>query len=698
MIISGQLLTKVGGPIQWATITFDPSIGDSISFETDFEGKYSCNVPVGNYRVYRKEKHDIDIELLGCDIFVSQDSTLDALLDQGIPAFTAATLPDPATLAPGDMVVVDGETRVRTNFGISNPFVNKLSSAIPHLIPSSGIIGANGSLSLTTSLNIVSGFNFGCYMYFPSGAVYSGSVAGLYFVIMNSANSGTVFNDIYVIGDPIMPKNPTPITSPSIGAYTQTTSTVVLLQQVIPGGAMGRQGVSVIQPTITHTNNANSKNMQVLFGGTLIFNKSQTTQTTVSPFIDVKNRGCINRQVSCQVNQVNAFPAASTTSVINFSIDTSQDVVVKTQAQIANPLDYLILESQSIDIFQRLYSENDSNITLTTTPVAVPLEFAGMQALQAPDTEFDYHYARSWDQNSGLLSSAYVARVNNISTSEGVYNWTGFDAFMNTNSGKELVVTLGCPSDWMIARSANGGAAFGGTKSNMVPTGATELGYYVAVVTAMADRAKTLFGKTGIKWELWNEIQNSGSFKDTYTNLPPYAKAVYQAIKAVDSTAIVLSPSCGNEGAAYLLYNFLTTSDGSTGKGGDWIDAICYHMYSDYDSPWSAYYCDETYKLQHVRAGYPALQRYVTESGILSLKTSEFNSNAIARRLLVLISCGVKCFIAYAKDYAINPLVGTKDKWNQTVSAISGKTITKCVKNANGSVTVTFADASTYTV
>lgn len=65
MIISGQLLNKVGGPIQWATITFDPAVGDSISFQTDFEGKYSCNVPVGNYRVYKKEKHGIDIELLG---------------------------------------------------------------------------------------------------------------------------------------------------------------------------------------------------------------------------------------------------------------------------------------------------------------------------------------------------------------------------------------------------------------------------------------------------------------------------------------------------------------------------------------------------------------------------------------------------------------------------------------------------------
>src|SRR5574343_16163 len=217
-----------------------------------------------------------------------------------VQEFTAGNLPDPVTLGAGETVVVDGEIRTRSNFGITNPFVYKLSTAIPHLIPSSGVIAANGALSLNTSLNISSGFNFGCYMYFPAGVVYSGSLAGLYFVIMNSANSGTVFDNMYVFGDPAIPENPKPILSPSMGAYTQTTSTVVLLQQVIPGGAMGRQGVSIIQPTITDPNNANSKNMQVLFGGALIFNKSQTTQTTVSPFIDVKNRGCINRQVSCQ--------------------------------------------------------------------------------------------------------------------------------------------------------------------------------------------------------------------------------------------------------------------------------------------------------------------------------------------------------------------------------------------------------------
>ena len=123
MIISGQLLTKVGGPIQWATITFDPATGPSISFETDFEGVYSQDIPVGNYRVYKKEKHGIDIELLGENVAVDATGTLDleSLIDRNtVPAFTAATLPDPSTLAPGETVVVDGDVVLKDSSSLNN--------------------------------------------------------------------------------------------------------------------------------------------------------------------------------------------------------------------------------------------------------------------------------------------------------------------------------------------------------------------------------------------------------------------------------------------------------------------------------------------------------------------------------------------------------------------------------------------------
>src|SRR5574343_611694 len=249
----------------------------------------------------------------------------------------------------------------------------------------------------------------------------------------------------------------------------------------------------------------------------------------------------------------------------------------------------------------------------------------------------------------------------------------------------------------MITRAATGSSAYG-TKGNMVPTGATEIANYVTVVTDMVTRAKNTHGRTGLKWELWNEIQGTSYFKDTYANLVPYAKAVYQAIKAVDPTAIVLSPSVNNEPNAYLLHNFLSTTDGATGYGYNWVDGLAVHQYSNISSPWQLAYSNYVYKTILTRNGVPNLPVYLTETGALALDSVDNNTANICRRMLVAAAVGYKLFVAYAYDYSINPLSPIATKWNEVVSKVSGKTITKCVKNADGSVTVTFAVTTTYTV
>ena len=52
-------------------------------------------------------------------------------------------------------------------------------SGLPIIMPSSGSIGTNGALTLNTALPQIYA---NCYMYFPVGAVFAGSAAGLYFV------------------------------------------------------------------------------------------------------------------------------------------------------------------------------------------------------------------------------------------------------------------------------------------------------------------------------------------------------------------------------------------------------------------------------------------------------------------------------------------------------------------------------------
>lgn len=317
-----------------------------------------------------------------------------------------------------------------------------------------------------------------------------------------------------------------------------------------------------------------------------------------------------------------------------------------------------------------------------------------MQVLKAAlPTGFTSSYARNWDQSN--KSSGTAALVRFTGTSLGVFDWTNFDLFMTNNAGKEIIFTLGQPADWMITRSAIGGANLGG-KANMCPTGATELtANYIPVITAIVNRAKNTFGVTGIKWELWNEIEGPGMLAAAeLPALAAMAKATYQAIKAVDSTAIVLTPSARDEDTANLVGNFLALSDGATGKGGDWVDGTAFHFYG-LNQPWTYKYTCDVYRQYAINAGYPGLPLYITESGMLSVTA---NSGVILqRRMVVFAACGVKSFIGYATDSNENPLGAYSAEWNATVAAISGKTITGCTKNADGTVTA-IVNGLAYTV
>lgn len=103
MIIAGKLTTSVGSAIQWATITFDPPSGNSIKMVTDGDGNYSYDVPAGTYRVFIKGKYDVNQKLLGENVVVAASGTtsLESLLDQGIPTYSVSDIPTPSILGVG---------------------------------------------------------------------------------------------------------------------------------------------------------------------------------------------------------------------------------------------------------------------------------------------------------------------------------------------------------------------------------------------------------------------------------------------------------------------------------------------------------------------------------------------------------------------------------------------------------------------
>lgn len=292
---------------------------------------------------------------------------------------------------------------------------------------------------------------------------------------------------------------------------------------------------------------------------------------------------------------------------------------------------------------------------LTVNSQVVPSNFLGVQTLQYPTLgSFNASISRTWDY--AYPSGTYGIQTRTVNPSSGTFYWTQFDAFFtNLADVPQLWVTIGTPADWMIARAALGGALFG-TKGNMCPTGATELtANYIPAVQAMVNRAKNTFGRTGLIWEMWNEFDLTGELAiSERPALAAMAKAVYQAIKAIDPTAIVIAPCIAYSGGIGTLITYLQSSDGATGKGGDWCDGVSFHFYNqhEYDNGF-AYAAAMNLMTQGMKSsGYASLPMYLGESGFYDASEEAV---ALPRRILAFAAFGVKCVMLYARDFQ-NPM------------------------------------------
>lgn len=316
-----------------------------------------------------------------------------------------------------------------------------------------------------------------------------------------------------------------------------------------------------------------------------------------------------------------------------------------------------------------------------------------MQVLKAPAVPgFNSAWARNWDQRNA--TNGPPAIIKNLNPSSGTFTWGPFDLFMTNNKGKPKIITLGQPADWMILRAALGGANYGG-KANMCPTGPTELANYNQAVQALVARARDVHGETGLVYELWNEIEGPGMLAQAeLPAVPPMARSTVPVIRAEDPTATILTPSARDDDTAYFVRDFLSGSDGNGGKGGDWVDGIAFHFYG-YNSPWTWKYTCDVYRAFAAQAGYPNLPLYVTESGMLV--HVDDTPQVIERRILVFAAVGVKALIFYAVDSNENALNDTQERFNVAAKAVSGKTIVRSFKNRSGTVTVFFADGSSFT-
>ncbi len=108
----------------------------------------------------------------------------------------------------------------------------------PFIIVSSGSMGNNGALTVTTALPWTP---IRSYVYLPANAISAGSAAGWYYAVFSSTTAATVYNNVYDPAsgiEPVVPTSPTAFATTGPGAYTQDV-------------AAGHQGPTYIMPANT---------------------------------------------------------------------------------------------------------------------------------------------------------------------------------------------------------------------------------------------------------------------------------------------------------------------------------------------------------------------------------------------------------------------------------------------------------------
>ena len=270
-----------------------------------------------------------------------------------------------------------------------------------------------------------------------------------------------------------------------------------------------------------------------------------------------------------------------------------------------------------------------------------------------------------------------------IETSNGVYDWTPSDAWVNYHhaAGKDLVWNFGITPDWAVAAGASGGAGYGG-KSNMPPdNNADWIDHITQVVNRYKDKIKF--------WEGWNEANLSKYWTGSAARLSELQRLLYQTVKSLDPTATVLSPCYTSVFSGISgVVSYLAASDGAGGVGADWFDVASYHAYANDDCRRIASLERMTreFRAALTTAGKGALPIWSTEFGFINpgYKTFDEDTQRKLMRLhvLSLLVLGWDRVIFYAWDNAtIGPDNGSA-MWQELTASLAGKTI------ASGSIKV----------
>ena len=300
-----------------------------------------------------------------------------------------------------------------------------------------------------------------------------------------------------------------------------------------------------------------------------------------------------------------------------------------------NPLNLIRKLTAAICVFS--FGVANAATSIATPSQSIPSSYNGMSeigvAAWSPWPSVSFGTLRMW--NTGT-------RWNQVETSRGGYNWSKMDSVVNMarSKGVDVIYTFGGTPRW-ASSNPNQGCLYG-SGSCAAPYSMNDWTNYVTTV------AKRYKGRIRY-YELWNEPNDPHYYTGSISTLRTMAQYAYNAIKAVDPSAQVLTPcpTWGPSGSpATWMDNYLATGAGA------WADGIAYHAYPG-NSP-AEFIVNSVAGMRGAMAKHGISKPlYLTEGGwglTSSLSNQTLQANFLARYLILAWAKGVNKVVWYAYD------------------------------------------------
>ena len=227
-----------------------------------------------------------------------------------------------------------------TTWGLVNGKASLYDSSIPFILPSSGTMGNNGALTVTTALQTT---YTNAYVYLPANAIVAGSAAGWYYAVFSSTTLATVYNNTYTSGTPTIPASPTAFSTTGPGAYTQTTAQITGITVPVIGNTFGLTGGLNCCFSNALNNSASNKSILPYYGSSGFHQGNNiTTQYQLIEIAYIKNRNLTNKQIGYCITSV---PGAFAGLLQQTTVDSTATQNFALRIQLSNATDYIVVES-----------------------------------------------------------------------------------------------------------------------------------------------------------------------------------------------------------------------------------------------------------------------------------------------------------------------------------------------------------------